>query len=137
MLKIELSQSDQIALEKVLSGIGPENLPEKTLHGLINDWIRLIDEIERGYQFTIYDYTNDLSIRDFLEKIKTILSNDGQTKISELIKPIDEKFLAVTRVVNRPLLESLNDEHQPFWWYRIPKRLEGDLEQDLHNEGFL
>jgi len=124
-------------LEKALDEYTGENLPKKTLHSLINEWEVFVGEVERGYRFTIWDYENDLSIRDFLEKIKKSLSDDGREKISVLIESIDEKFLAATIAVDRPLLLSVSDEPPSFWWYRIPKRLESDLEQDLRKEGFL
>lgn len=40
-----------------------------TLESLVADWGKFVTEVEDGYDLTIYDYSNDLSIRDLLEEL--------------------------------------------------------------------
>ncbi len=40
-----------------------------TLGSLLQDWQRFVTAVERGYDDSIYEYTNDLSVRDRLERV--------------------------------------------------------------------
>ena len=53
--------------------------PFWTLTGMIGAWRELPNEIDAGYQLTIYDYTNDLSVRDLLEEVLAAIP-EGEVK---------------------------------------------------------
>ena len=38
---------------------------------LVEEWESLIDDVEEGYELDIYEFRNDLSVRDLLEKVFT------------------------------------------------------------------
>lgn len=137
MKKPQLDSEDQERLQRALQKVSKAIHRQLDLEYWLSKWAVFVTEIETGYELYIEDYTNDLSVRDVLEEIMASLTEDGRHKLGVVIRPIDERFLASTRAVDRPLLESLSDEPRPFWWYRIPKHLESDLEQDLRKEGFL
>ena len=40
-----------------------------TLGALLRGWADLVTRVERGYDDSIYEYTNDLSVRDRLERL--------------------------------------------------------------------
>ncbi len=40
-----------------------------TLGSLLQEWGRVVTAVERGYDDSIYEYTNDLSVRDRLERV--------------------------------------------------------------------
>ena len=43
---------------------------EDYVYSLIEDWERFVSqEVERGYEFTIYNYLNDLWRRDLIQEI--------------------------------------------------------------------
>ena len=44
----------------------PEHLVRAGRAGLIARWRRFVEEVEKGYGFTIYDYRNDLDLRGII-----------------------------------------------------------------------
>lgn len=51
-------------LKKALEKWSRRSKKEVTLNGLLNGWAEFVRQVERGYTFSIYDYINDLSVRD-------------------------------------------------------------------------
>ena len=113
---------------------------QKTIFALshhLSQWRRFVLAVEEGYQLTIYDYTNDLSTRDLLEKMVQQASCGLLARFKEQLVEWDRRFLAATRRVKRPLIPALEGEHLGWWWYRIPKTSGRELEEDLRQLGFL
>lgn len=103
---------------------------------LLTKWHDFVTQIEVGYNNSIYDYTNELSIRDVLEELLEQLPNEIKGKLSTVLKPLDDRYMEATNRIQRSL--SLNPQRKAqSWWYRIPKRLGPELRADLQSEGFL
>jgi hypothetical protein len=107
-----------------------------TLDGLLADWQNLTHKISIGYDNNIYEYMNDLSVRDLLEELMENVSEELRNKIMELVKASDEAFYNVTVDVPKPLLAK-HCSAEAFWWKRIPKILKDELEDDLKKEGII
>lgn len=58
-------------------------------------------EVESGYEFTIYDYLNDLGLRDDIQEMLEVLSPEGRLQVALLVEPIDRRFKQATMYVNR------------------------------------
>ena len=89
---------------------------------LVQRWEHFVREVERGYDLTIYDYTNDLQTRDELAR-----ANDAT------VEPLDARFRATTRPASRPLPGAPDDA--AWWWTRVPLRPSGELAADIKAEG--
>jgi len=93
---------------------------DQTLEGLLEDWRCQVDEIERGYRDTIYEYTNDVRSRQVLDDLIQKCPKRIRTKLLELLGPLDDRFLELTEV------PCLSDEHPNLpgiendRWARIP-----------------
>ena len=57
------------ALKAVLERLSQRARRPVTLPSLIEGWQRFVDEVTTGYDATIYDYTNSLSLRDHLGEV--------------------------------------------------------------------
>jgi hypothetical protein len=69
MLSLELTPDESRALSEILADLSQRAKYEVSLDRLLSNWVRFVDEVEQGYQDSIYEYTNDLSNRDTLEEI--------------------------------------------------------------------
>ncbi len=45
-----------------------------------------------------------------------------------MIEPWDNRFSIATNVLNKPIFR---DDNPAWWWYRIPKKLVGELKKDI------
>ena len=102
-------------------------LGEDSLGSLIQDWRRLIAAVERGYEDSIYEYTNDLSVRDRLERVIACASSGLRAQLEGVLAAEDKRFEAATEEAARPL----GVAYTGWWWQRVPLRRVGELAQDL------
>jgi hypothetical protein len=111
--------------------------PEEHLLGLIEEWSSVVAEIEQGYKLTIYDYINDITVRDDIAEMMQLLTETGKSRLAEWVDPIDERFLRATREVPLPVSYPSAEPRDRWWWYRIPERLGEDLASDLCSIGLI
>lgn len=123
-------------LESVLARISERAKRRMDLNYLVTRWSQFVREVERGYKLSIYDYTNDLSVRDLLGEVISSLSITGARVVEDSIASSDEDYRHATRVSTRPLLPLPPGVHS-WWWFRIPTQMSNELRQDLVAEGFL
>ena len=58
---MNLSPNERTELARLLDG--------SSLDALLREWRAFVTQVERGYDDSIYEYTNDLSVRDRLERL--------------------------------------------------------------------
>ena len=109
--------------------------PAGYINTLIEQWAKFVaQEVEPGYEFTIYDYRNDVDTRTEIEEVLQVLSPEGRRQVESVLRPIDERFKRATF----PLKGSVWNHTLRQWWYcRAPKRMGDDLERDLRVEGLI
>lgn len=100
---------------------------EYTFETFIKEWRDFVDQVESGYTMTIDDYTNDLSIRELIDELLQKISAPLKEKVVLLIEPLDEKLKQSTYELRNPLTKR---ENPPWYWYRMPKKLVGELKED-------
>jgi hypothetical protein len=132
-----LSSEEADALNTILLGLSERAKRTLTLNQLLQQWGDFVVQVERGYQDSIYEYANDLSIRDLLEEILRGVTQTLQEKLTQLIQPWDERFYNATKKTKQPVLPSMAQESLRSWWFRVPKNLGGELKEDLRSEGIL
>lgn len=99
----------------------------------LKKWKDFVSSIERGYDDSIYEYTNDLCIRDRLQKVINCSPQPGKNDLSILIKDVDNLYINVTLEIEKPILRGWGIIPIGWWWLRIPKKLNEELKNDLIN----
>ena len=94
-----------------------------TIRQLFKKWEQLVSEVERGYHMTVYDYTNDLSSRDIIERTMQDVSEDTRARIADIVGPLDERFKRCTETISDPLMS-----RDGFWWRRVPLGLASEFQ---------
>lgn len=107
-----------------------------SLESLIDGWAHLVQDIEKGYSLSIYDYTNDLSVRDILDSVIDKLPKELAVEVGKCLKEWDDRFLDATRSVQSPIMPTL-PKGKGWRWFRVPKKLLGELREDLLSEGII
>lgn len=83
-------------LDAVLDALAEGRSYRPSLNGLIRGWRQLVEQIEAGYDWSIYEYFNDLHVRAMVQAVI-----DGapavRAWIESEIAPLDERFLMATR----------------------------------------
>jgi hypothetical protein len=125
MKSFEVEPADESRLNQLLSSMSDPRRP-LTVDRLVAKWSRFLDELERGYDLSVYDYTNDLEGRARLEDVLAVLSPTSRDRLKNLLEPLDDRFANQT-------------ESAPFLWggprvrwlQRVPKRPGPELAGDL------
>jgi hypothetical protein len=120
--RLELAPEQRDELARLLEG--------DSLGALLQDWNRLVTEVERGYDDSIYEYTNDISVRDRLERVIARASPGLRAQLERAVAEDDRRFAAATEEAARPLGKSP-------WAQRVPTRRVGELAEDLAALGYL
>lgn len=130
---LSLSSEDIQMLEPILAELSQRSGRKQTLDRLLSRWERFVSKVEMGYRLSIYDYTNDLSIRDFLQVILNDCPTDIHSRLHEWIESWDNRLILVTKQVEKPLLPPLGEEGLGWWWFQIPLHPGDELKKDLEN----
>ncbi len=138
-VRLELSTDEVRAVEAILQVLSDRAKRKKpfSLNQLLQEWSRFVSHVEHGYGGSIYEYTNDRSTRDLLEEVLRKVPESLHDRLIEAIRPWDSRFRETTREVKQPLSPSVNFETQSWWWFRVPKNVSAELENDLRSEGIL
>jgi hypothetical protein len=100
----------------------PEHIVKGGRAGLVNRWRQFVDEVERGYEFGLEDYRNDLDIRGVIRLIEA----------EDEVADADERFQAMLTDTGRRVWES--GEGDPFWDFGYPRNASRALLADLRAE---
>ena len=79
---------------------------------LLEEWKQFVDECRSGYEMDIYEYDNDLSVRDAIEKIiseKRLKPYQEYQEFKNLVLSIDKAFQELLSV-------SLERGDRSDWW---------------------
>lgn len=138
ILKGGLSPEEDAALSSIL-----EEISRRAHHGrvfsldeLVDSWARFGGEVEQGYKFSIYDYRNDLSVRDLLAEIVARVPGVLGENIKEAIAGLDNKFVSVTQPIQVSIGPGV-EKSPGAWWFRVPQKLSEELRGDLSSEGIM
>ncbi len=104
----------------------PEHIVKAGKKGLIEQYNQFVSQVEHGYPLTLYDYRNDLDLRAILSRLGL------QSEIEEA----DARFRRLL-VFTESSIWDCDDNPDAFWLYGYPRNANGDLLDDLRNEGFI
>ncbi|MEZ0109021.1 hypothetical protein ABH920_003031 [Catenulispora sp. EB89] len=85
----------------------------------IEAWQGFVRSCESGYDNTVYDYLDELRVRDFIELAlcdRGLINEDGYAEFAQTIDDIDERFRALVSEVLPPS----RVDRLGWWWRRVP-----------------
>jgi L-threonylcarbamoyladenylate synthase len=107
--------------------------PAPKLSELRSKWMTFVDDVERGFEGNIYDYTLYLDLRDTLDELCGVLDPTNAVEFARVLERADSKFFSITFPIERPLLRS----RVAPWWFHVPKRLRSELRSHLIRRGYI
>lgn len=108
------------------------NTSNFSLEVFVDKWRNFAAQIKEGYQLSVYDYTNDLSVRTALERFLQGIPTELRDKILEEVQGVDEDFRSVTEPSGLTLMGTAEAfQSQPWWYHRVPRKLVAELKEDL------
>ncbi len=107
-----------------------------TIDALIDVWGRFVLQVENGYKLSIYDYTNDLMVRDQLDEIIAGTPPTLSSDIQAILEPWDDRYRLATVASTKPILPGPDVSTRRRWW-RVPRNLSGELRDDLLSDGII
>ena len=132
---LDLTQDEREELARLLAELAGRTGREDSLGAMLGRWSAFVATVERGYEDSIYEYTNDLSVRDRLEGVVAGAGPALRAKLHGALADDDRRFAAATEEAGRPLGEFAAGA--PSWWRRVPRRRAGELAEDLDALGYL
>lgn len=116
----------------------PEYVVEAGIHGLVEDWERVVEDVVRGYPLGLDDYLNDLDTRQLIEGTLPLVPADDRPGPMARVLLADERMRAVLDPVDECLwgqevADSEGWTPESEWWYfHVPRAagplLRGDLQ---------
>lgn len=134
--RIKLGIEDQETLKGVLKKLSTRSGFQQSLNRFLQRWNTLVAEVARGYDGSLYEYTNALSARDLISEIESELSDSGKRAIHCVVAPLDELFFKST-IPTECLSKTSVDRDMFPWWYRIPRNPGTELREDLESENLI
>jgi hypothetical protein len=134
--RLDLSPDEQQELARLLAELAQRADRADSLNAMLGRWSAFVARVERGYDDSIYEYTNDLSVRDRLERVVQGAGPGLRAKLEHALAEGDRRFAAATEESARPLGE-FGEASPPGWWRRMPRRRGGELAEDLESLGYL
>ena len=131
--RLDLTPEEREQLARLLAELATRTGREDSLGAMLGRWRDFVTTVERGYDDSIYEYTNDLSVRDHLEAVAAGAGPALRAKVQGAIAEDDRRFEAATQEADRPLGEFTGEA--PTWWRRVPRRRVGELAEDLDSPG--
>jgi hypothetical protein len=136
MQKVHLSREEELVLEPILSSISTRARQTLTLQVMLERWEYFVSEVEEGYDDSIYEYTNDLSVRDLLQVVVDNSSLTLREKLIDALQICDERFQKATEESKRSVLPD-KEKSQAWWWFRVPVKPGLELKNDLQLDGLV
>lgn len=128
-----LTRAEGEQLTSLLRDLPGAPTTQTSFGSLLHEWTLFVAAVERGYDDSIYEYLNDLSVRSQLQELVSLSQPNLAEKLESAIGPTDERFIAATELGEGPLIES--DSSNPPWWHRVPRHRVGELADDLAEMG--
>ncbi len=95
----------------------------------LSRWDALVSEIEGGYARTIYEYLDDLGIRDQLADLLASIPSARGVELIDALAVLDDRFRSATEELDQPLVHDASP--QQWWWRRVPLARDAEFDADI------
>jgi len=120
------SLSDDEVRQFLIDNGYPNHIARDGREGLIRRWCAFVNEVERGYEYGLEDYRNDLDLRGAIELLG----------LSELVSDADQRLESMLIDRDVRVWESLAGADSP-WDWGYPRNASKLLRADLQRAGLV
>jgi len=109
------------------------------LRGLVENWERVVREVQKGYRLTFDDYLNDMDGRQLLENAMGLAPEEIRAAYRDRIATADRAAEAVLVPSSRCIWGQIvaDDEgwrpERNWWYFRLPRNPGPGLAEELRN----
>ncbi len=122
-MRLRLSKGESAVLDNLTAKCAESDLA--SFASLLKSYRELVRNLD-GYNFSIYDYDNDVSCRETIECVMELCEEGLRQKIEVVLQPLDDQFFCHTTEVKR-----LNGSK---WSVRLPRNPGEALKEDIDSE---
>lgn len=97
--------------------------PNLRVDRLLGQWRQFVDRLDEPYRFTTYDYAEDLSTREILERLRRTCPDALAEVLSSELWAADARFMEQTDVDELGLIPATD----PPWLRRIPRQVTSEF----------
>lgn len=125
----ELNEDDIAQLAPIGKAVFGEAQEPHFVERMVFDWGNFARNLGEDFDTNIYDYQNDVWVRQSLQEILQATPEPLRSKIKSFVNDIDRRFLELTAPAPQPVI----NEAQPdqWWWWRLPCQYGQELRADL------
>lgn len=130
----ELTSEDYASIERAAQELRDRGLRnEFSLNELFEEWAALVAQVERGYSWTVYEYTNEMACRDLISAIWPMLTDRVRDARAEELGSLDARFKAATENDGGLAIGKFYriEDKDGWWWRRRPIEAAGKFAADL------
>ena len=127
IVPLRLSRDEVRVVAEILAHLSRRCGYRLSLNGLLQKWTTFVGQVELGYTDNVYEHANDLSARGLLMELIAASPVSVQGKMEPVLRPWDERFRAATEETAHALLPGMDEQPRAWWWFRLPKKLVGEL----------
>lgn len=121
-----LTHEDLAALDSAMKAVGSTSGFKASFQDLV-EFVHSLD----GYDFSIYDYDNDVCVRESMDLAIQRCPAPLQERAQAVLQELDQDFLSRTVPVERSC--SLSTQVSVDWHSRLPKNPGSELAKDIES----
>ncbi len=125
-------------IKEFLRGRGcPEGVVSAGVEGLIEEWERVVGQVEAGYPLGLDDYLNDMDGRELIAAVTAAVARALTPAQKRRLAAADERMRAAVLPLGRCLwgerLAAANgwDAERNWWYFSKPRKPGPDLAQEF------
>lgn len=133
-----MSEADPVRALLEAKGV-PDDVVKAGLMGLVSEWERTAEQVERGYPLGLDDYLNDLDGRQLLEEALRVAPESERETAARRVRQADTRARAHLETVPECLWGSRvaqSEEWTPqhnWWYFAVPIEPGPLLREDLES----
>jgi hypothetical protein len=101
---------------------------------MLAEWEKTVEETEMGYPYGLDDFTNDLTVREQLQRVLDAAPDEALPRIRSILVGLDHRFRLATVELRHPIFAAdiaLAEPEKHFYYFRVPHTASDEIIEDL------
>jgi hypothetical protein len=97
-----LTLEDEKAIDEIIPQMRPPPTRKVAIRYVLRKWRRFVNQVAGTYKLAVWDFTNDFTHRDFLERVLKSCPSPQRRKLGKAVEELDRKFYESTYEIEHP-----------------------------------